>query len=250
MPQKSLTFQELPALRKTTETISQELQQRLTSYLETLKPLLAPERFLGKHVGGKADVLGADKAMTHISQAYRDLGGKPFDLPRDFDAEWLAATGSRLELHRLEYMHNATNGAVTKPIRITSPLRWILTYGSAVTPFQALQSISGKDRGSGQNLRQFVINALVMQLVLTRNPGLTDLFGDLRFDLRTELFTEAGKLPFTTITSCLPSFRPADDLILAATEFSGVPAFIELIDTDAVGELPDPLKQRVLSLLK
>jgi hypothetical protein len=218
--------------------------------LETLKPPLAPERFLGKHVGGKADILGADKALAHISQAYRDLGGKPFDLPREFDAEWLAATGSRLELHRLEYIHHATNGAVTKPIRITSPLRWVLTYGSAVTPFQALQSISAKERGSGQNLRQFVVNALVMQLVLTRNPGLTDLFADLRFELRTELFSEAGNLPFTTITSCLPSFRPADDLILAATEFSGVPAFIELIDTDGVGELPDPLKQRVISLLK
>jgi hypothetical protein len=249
MPQNPLTFNELPALRKTTEAISQDLQQRLTSYLDTLKPLFAPERFLGRHVGGKTDVLGADKSVAQITQAYREVGGKPFDLPREFEPEWLGTTGSRLELHRLEYIHQATSGSVTKPIRITSPLRWIITYGSAITPFQALQILSGKERATNGSLRQFVVNALVMQLVLMRNPGFTELFNDLRFELRTELFTESGKLPFMTITSCLPSFRPADDLILTATEFSGVPAFIELLDTDAVERLEDPLKKHVTSLL-
>jgi hypothetical protein len=250
MPQKPLTFQELPAHRKRTETISQDLQQRLTFYLDTLKPLFSPERFLARHVGGKTDVLGADKAVTQIIQAYREVAGKPLELPREFEPDWLATTGSRLELHRHEYIHEATSSNVVKPIRITSPLRWIVTFGSAVTPFQALQIILGKERGPNNGLRQFVVNALVMQLVLTRNPGFVDLFNDLRFELRTEQFSESGKLPFATITSCLPSFRPADDLILAATEFSGVPAFIELIDIDAVEQLRDPLKQRVETLLR
>jgi hypothetical protein len=52
-----------------------------------------------------------------------------------------------------------------------------------------------------------------------------------------------------TIASCLPTFRPADDLIIAATEFSGVSAFIELIDAEACRGIQDPLKKQVEALL-
>lgn len=88
-----------------------------------------------------------------------------------------------------------------------------------------------------------------MQLVIARNPGLEALFADLRFSLRTEFLPQSGQLPFVTGTSSLPSFRPDDELILAATEFSGVPAFIELIDIAALSTLQDPLKQHIESLL-
>lgn len=250
MPQNSITFQELPGLRKKTEAISQYLQQRLTAYLDTLKPLLAPDRFFGKLAGGKGDVTGADKALAQITQSYSELGGKPLDLPREFESEWLATCGTRIELHRHEYIHQATGTDGSKPIKITSPVRWIMTYGSNMTPFQVVQAVSGTERVTADVLRQFSVNALVMQLVLSRNPGLTELFGDLRFQVRTETFPETGKLPFVTVTSLLPSFRPADDLILAATEFSGVPAFIELIDPEAIVSLEDPLKRAIDQLVK
>jgi len=48
-----------------------------------------------------------------------------------------------------------------------------------------------------------------------------------------------------TLTSCLSSFRPSDDLILAATAFSGVPAFIELVNLDEIKNPKDTLKERV-----
>jgi hypothetical protein len=43
----------------------------------------------------------------------------------------------------------------------------------------------------------------------------------------------------------LPSFRPADDLLLTAVRLSGVPAFIELIDTDALSSVEDPLRRQI-----
>jgi hypothetical protein len=58
------------------------------------------------------------------------------------------------------------------------------------------------------------------------------------------------KLPSTTITFGLPSFRLPDDLILAATSFSGIAAFIELVDTDAAAKLPDPLKTRLQEVVR
>ena len=250
VPMPQLTFQELPGLRKKTEAISQYLQQRLTAYIDTLKPLLAPERFFGKYAGGRADIPAGDKALAQIEQAYKDLAGTPLDLPRGFESDWLQASGTRIELHRHEYIHQAAGTDATKPIRITSPVRWIMTCGSGATPFQVMQAIAGKENVSREALRQFAVNALVMQAVLARTPGLVELFRDLRFEVRTEFFPDTGKLPFVVVTSLLPSFRPADDLILAATEFSGVPAFIELIDPEAVLTLPDPLRTAIDALLK
>jgi hypothetical protein len=249
MLENALTFQELPARRRITESISQSLQQRLTSYLDTLKPLLAPERVFGRHVGGKSDVLSADKAVAQVKQSYAEVAGKPLDLPREFEPEWLTQAGSRLELHRVEYMHEAAGAGGKKPIRITSPVRWILAFGYPITPFQAMQIAAGKEREPAGALKQYVTNALLMQVMLARNPGLAELFNDLRFELRTDHFPETGKLPFASIVSCIPSFRPSDELILAATEFSGVPAFIELVDMQAVETMRDPLKQRIEALM-
>ena len=41
----------------------------------------------------------------------------------------------------------------------------------------------------------------------------------------------------------------ADELIQTATRFSAVPAFIELIDQEAVRNLRDPLRERIQSVL-
>jgi hypothetical protein len=81
--------------------------------------------------------------------------------------------------------------------------------------------------------------------MFAHTPGLGPLFADLRYQVQTQSAPDLPKLPLTTITSILPSFRPNDDLILSATNFSGVPAFIEIIDIDAVGRLPDPLRDRL-----
>lgn len=45
---KTLTFEQLADLRERTEAIAQFLQTQLQTYLETLRPLFAPQRFLGK----------------------------------------------------------------------------------------------------------------------------------------------------------------------------------------------------------
>ena len=94
-------------------------------------------------------------------------------------------------------------------------------------------------------MRQFAVNSLVLQLVLARNPGLVQLFHDLRFELKSETPSELKGLPIVTVTSVLTSFRPADDLISAATAFSGVPAFIELLDLKALQAPRDRLREKL-----
>ena len=97
-------------------------------------------------------------------------------------------------------------------------------------------------------MRQFVVNALAFQVVLARNPSAAQLLGDLRYEISVKALPGMEKLPMTVLSIQLPSFRPADELLLTAVRISGVPAFIELIDINAVHNLEDPLRRRIEAL--
>jgi len=245
-PAKTLTVQELPELRRKTEAVSQFLQKQLAAHLETLRPLTSPERVFGKLAGGKVDVAGAERALMELQQHYRPFASKPYDLPRDLDPNWLTLVGSSLQLHPWEYAHSVEG----KPITMTSPLRWVINYHANYTLGQVKNVLVGKESVRPESLRQFVVNALVLQIMLARIPGLVQLFADLRYELKTEKPENLQGLPVVTVTSCLPSFRPADELIQAATAFSGVPAFIELADLDALKSPKDTLKEKLEELIR
>jgi hypothetical protein len=243
---QALSLQELPELRRKTEAVSRFLKDQITAHLETLRPLFAPERILGKYAGGKTEAAGAERALAELQQNYKPFTAKPCDLPETLDANWLTLVGNALELHAWEYAHPVQG----KPIMMSSPVRWVVNYRANYTLAQVKDVLSGKETVRQDYLRQFVVNALVLQLTLSRNPGLVKLFQDLRYELKSEKPPELKGLPVATLTSSLTSFRPADDLILAATAFSGVSAFIELLDLEAVKSPRDALKEKLDALLQ
>jgi hypothetical protein len=226
--------------------VSQYLQQQLAAHLETLRPLFAPERVLGKYAGGKTEVAGTERSMVELQQKYKPFVNKPWDLPTDFDASWLTLVGSALELYPWEYVHPVQG----KSIIMSSPVRWVVNFRSNYTLANVRSVLSGKEKVRQDYLRQFAVNSLVLQLVLARIPGLVQLFHDLRFELKSESPPELKGLPIVTVTSVLTSFRPADDLISAATAFSGVPAFIELLDLQALQTPKDVLREKLEELTK
>lgn len=242
---KELTLQDLAVARVNTETISQFLQQQLLGYLATLGQILLPDRLLGKHVGFKGEVAGADKALAELQASYQPFTGAPYSVPREFETEWLTEIGTRLEIYRWEYP--LTLGSRT--ISIASPARWILTYTAPYTVAQMPQALAQKENRRPAYIRQFIINALVIKQLIARNAGLQALFADLGYKISFETSSHLPNLPLVVLTSRLPSFRPADDLVATATALSGVSAFIELIDLDAVEEIVDPLKQQISNLL-
>jgi hypothetical protein len=245
-PTVTLTLSELPELRRKTEAVSQHLQQQLAAHLETLKPMFAPERVFGKYAGGKTEVHGTERSMTELQQKYKPLTNKPWDLPTELDAQWLTLVGSALELYPWEYVHQVQG----KPITMSAPVRWVVNYRSNYTLANVRNVLSGKETVRQEYLRQFAVNALVLQVILARNPGVVQLFRDLRFDLKSESPPELKGLPIVTVTSVIASFRPADDLISAATAFSGVPAFIELLDLQALQTPKDILREKLEELTK
>ena len=80
---KALTFEQLVEFRAKTEALSQFLSKQLKAHLETLRLLLAPRRLLGKYVGVKEEVVGADKAFAQLQELYRGCLLYTSPSPRD-----------------------------------------------------------------------------------------------------------------------------------------------------------------------
>jgi hypothetical protein len=243
---RAISLQELPELRRKTERVSEALRQQLASHLETLRPIYAPDRVFGKLAGGKIEVPTAERTLAELKEKYAPFSSKPYDLPSGFDTAWLPLVGSGLEVYPWEYAHEIAG----KQITMTSPVRWVINYKSNYNLNKVRAVLAGREQGRPELLRQFVVNALVIQSVLRLNPGLTQLFSDLRYELKAETPSELKGLPIVSITSVLASSRPSDEVISAATAFSGVPAFVELIDLEGVRNPRDLLKERIEQLLQ
>jgi hypothetical protein len=238
----TLTFEQVAQLREKTERLSAFLSERLKSHFNTLYPILAPRRVFGKYLGSKEVIAQADKAYRQLIERYREVSGSPFDVPSELDEEALSAMEQGIDVHPWEYTLQAGDRAVT----ISSPVRWVMTYRSAYSLSDMRRLIiRGGEVRKAAAVRHFIVNALASQIVFSQNPGAAQLFKDLRYDVIIEPGPSLGKLTLLTIALGISSFRPPDDLILSAVRLSGVPAFIELVDTEAVRQLADPLRQQV-----
>lgn len=250
--ERSLTVPEAVELRGKSEAISRLLRSQIEGHLETLRVLFAPRRLLGKHLGGSAsrdEVPGADKALLELERRYKEVAGPPFVLRPQLDHAALTNLENRIELYPWEYAYQASSGAETKTINITCPVRWVMSYACDYSLSQLRHVLAGKEEKRADDVRQFVVNALVMRAMLDKFPALGALLGDLRFEIGVETADGLGELPLVTLSSNLTSFLPPDDLVLTAAGFSGVPAFIELVDENAVQNLRDPLREKIKGIM-
>lgn len=245
-----MDYQHVIDRRRKTETVSKLLKDRLVDHLTTLSPLLAPDGLYGRSGGSKIErTEQMENNLDDLRKCYRELNAKMLGIPEQFDPAWLAGIAPRIELHAFEYVHPLANAA-RKMVTITSPVRWVVSYPSSHTATSFRSVIENKGERRPDQVLQFVVNNLVLDRVLAARSGVKRLLNDLRYTIEIAPLSPAFRLPLITVASCLPSTRPPDDVIATATEFSGVPAFIELIEEDAVNSMADPLKSAVSQLLK
>jgi hypothetical protein len=223
---EALTLDQLPGLRERTDRAAARIYARLSQHLDTVSMLLSPRRVLGKYVQTTDGMPGprGDKAHLQLKERFAEHSGKPYALASDLGDEPLTM-GQRVELHPWRYDHKIESHSIT----VTSPVRWVLGYSGAYKPDELRKMLAtGADRRA-TDLRQYLTGAIALRILLETHPGISALFADLGFDLIVEANPSLGPLPIVSIRSAVPSFRPADDLVLTAMRFSGVPAFIELI---------------------
>ncbi len=246
---KIVSLDELLSFREATERVSGHLNKRLRDHLNALSPLLAPGRVLGKHVSVRESASRADEALAELVEKYKQVCGHLSGFKAELDEEALTSIVPSISLYPYEYSYEAKSPRATRQITMTSPIRWVVTYGTGGTLGQMRTLLLNTAERRSAAARQFVVNALAFQVVLGRSPGAALLIKDLRYDVRTQALPGLEGLPLMTFNLQLPSFRPSDDLLLTATRLSGVPAFIEVIDTEAVRGLEDPLRFQIEALL-
>ena len=242
VPRKDLINEEFLSLRQTTGKIADGLKKSLQAHLSVLKPLFVPRKLLGTNVKSvlKEDVLGSDKAFAELQQRYAAISEKPFGLRKKLVPP-LPAISDQLECIPYQYIvHLGEDG--TKTVTITSPTRYILSYESECSLNRLMGMVAGTESRQAEDMKQSLINHLCMGIFLEQRPALKQLLQDLRYKVEIRKIDVLGGLPVVILTVPLQTFLPSDEFITEVTQLSGIPAFQEIIDSDAVEKMNDPLK--------
>lgn len=243
IPRKNLDNQQFMKLRQITEKIVSALEKRLKGHLNILRPLFIPRKLLGTYVRSATmeEVPGSDKAFAELQEQYASICEKPFGLPRKLHAP-LPSMSNQLEGAPFTYSLYSGDSQ-EKPTNIMAATRWILSYRSECPLNRLKAMVSEVEPQQADDMRQCLINHLAMVIFLKHYPALTQLLQDLRYEVGIRELPDFGGLPVVVLKAPLETFLPPDNFIVQVTQLSGIPAFQELIDLDAVDNIPDPLRE-------
>ncbi len=248
----TLDIPKLLTLRKLTRAVADTLTAELKMYLATLAPLIQPRQVFGEFIRGgtKQGTTDTDKPFRQLQELYKSLARtKSFNLREEFDSP-LDIQNTAVEFTPAEYEYQAVNGDEKKTITVTSPLTWILNIpGFGPQRLRELLSAPLARRNAAE-LQQSLLHSLVLHLTITNRPGVTQLLDGLRFQVSSGRCDEFGELPLVKITFPVSTIRPSDELIIQSTEMSGMSAFEEVIDTESLTNMHDPIKDRLLELFR
>jgi hypothetical protein len=242
IPRKDLDDQQFMQLRQVTEKIVGALEKRLKEHLDILRPLFIPKKLFGTYIKSATmeEVPGSDKAFTELQEQYAAICEKPFGLPKKLHAP-LPSMSNQLEGTPFTYYLSFGN-LKEKPANITAATRWILSYRGECPLNRLKAMVSGVEPQQADDMRQSLINHLTMVVFLKHYPALIQLLQDLRYGVEIRALSDFEGLPVVILKAPLETFLPPDDFIVQVTQLSGIPAFQELIDINAVDNIPDPLR--------
>jgi hypothetical protein len=246
---KILDDQEFFKLRQATEKISDFLTKRLAGHLEVLRPLFIARKLLGSYVKSsvKEEVSRSDKAFAKLYGHYTAVCEKPFGLSRKLEPP-LPPISNQLVGIPFQF-HVSLEGSEERAITVTSPARWILSYRGDCPLSRLRAMVSGTETPQPDDMKQGLIDHLVPVVFFAHHPGLLRLLEDLRYNVETVEVADLGNMPVVVLSAPLDTFLPADEFILQVTRLSGIPAFQEIIDLEAVDKIPDSLKDDVKNLI-
>lgn len=237
-------------LRKLTRAVADALRAQMLEYLGTLSPLLRPKSVLGDYVQGgvKEPARKADKAFKELQALYETVATvKPFNLPRELKPP-IDVPNANLEVTPLDYAHVARANAESRTITVRSPLTWVLSY-SGFSPSRFKELLETKGR-SNDEVQRFVLSYLTMHVVASNQTGVTQMLDALHFPVSTATSPEFGGLPITRIGMAVSTSRASDDVILQSAELTGMDAFEEVVNVRDIPNLRDPLKDRLLEIIR
>lgn len=247
---KDLDNQQFMQLRQNTEKISEVLNKRLREHLKVLRPLFIPRKLLGTYIESTStdEVHGSDKAFADLQKHFAAICEEPFGLSKKLRSP-LAPISNKLDAVPYQYALYA-GGSNEKATTVTAATRWILSYQSECTISRLAAMVSGAENPQPEDMKQSLIAHLTLVIFLKQFPALEQLLQDLRYEVAIEELKDLGGLPVVVLKAPIEPFLPPDDFILQITQLSGISAFQEIIDLDAVDNLPDLFKDALRASVK
>ena len=230
-PVKEIDMQAMGRIRQASQKISVFLHKRLNGYLQTLTPLFAPRKIVGEF----------------MESAFKTLARETFDIPAKLSTP-IPNIRNQLEVHPWEYRYLIA-GDAERPVVITSPVRWTLSYAGGATLSEVMRHQAREESLEAEEVKSYIVRTLTLHKLVDTSPAIQEMLQDLRFPISTETASATGDLPLTVVGSDLATFRPQDELIETVTQLSGKPVFEELIDLDEIEPLPDPFKAKIMEML-
>ena len=212
------------------------------------KSSAVPAAALSKPRSENEEVASSDKAFAELQEYYATVCKKPFGLPKKLQpplpplANQIDAVPYQYALHMGESKDKATI--------ITTATRWILSYRNECTISRLEAMATGVETRQLDDIKQSLIAHLTPVVFLKHFPALKQLLQDLRYEVDVHEIQDLGGLPVVTLQAPIGTFLPPDDFIFQITQLSGIPAFQEIIDPDALDHIPDPLKEALQASLK
>lgn len=244
--EKDIDIARLITLRKLTTALAERFSKLVREHLANLAPLLQPRSLLGDLVQfEKCAVKTQDAAFQELLKLYRPLAqASALNVQADLRPP-LDIFGTTPEIAPASYGHKPQGS--DKPITIVMPLKWVLIYKD-LTPQRLRELIVSHRRSGGNELQSAVLHYLVMYMLAQRRPGFAPIMDALRFAVSSERNSEFAGLPFVYLSAPIKTMRPSDAVILQSTQLSGATSFEEVIESDSMPPLADPLQRELDAL--
>jgi hypothetical protein len=251
---------QLLVLRKLTRAVVDAVRDDARDYVNTITPLLRPRVALGESadVATREPLQSADNTFRELQALYESVAAaEPFNLHKDLKPPVDLAAGS-IEASPMEYRHTARADGTVKVLRVTAPLKWVMSY-AGVAPGRVthvsysprrLREVVGGGTRPVEDLRQFILHYAVMHLAIKRQPGLARMLSAMHWRLGSEQVEEFGPLPLPCLAFAVKTVRPPDDVLINHTEIAGTDAFEEVVDVDSIAALRDPVREKLLGLAR
>lgn len=238
----------LLVLRKLTTAVSKYFEQQLRSHLAVLTPLFNPRTVFGELIRGvtKYPVKTAEKSYEELRTAYQGLTRRPPFHELSALTTPLDVFANSIEITPAEYLHRAKSDNQERVIKVSSPLKWVLSYKG--TDPGCLRGLIVKK--SDSELKSCVLHYLVLASTLSKANGIASLFEALRFPISIGRLNDFGELPVPLLSCPVATIRPSDEIVLQSTALSGTPAFEEVVDLTGIATLSDPIKDKLLELVR
>jgi hypothetical protein len=247
---ENLSLAQLVVLRRLSRTLADNLGPRVKRHVATLAPLMRPRSILGEYIQSsrREPMRGAAQAFKELRAIYAAVApAEPFFLSPELEPP-LEASSTTVEIHPLEYTHVVRSGNESKKVLVTAPLKWAMTYSGYSIP-RLRELLLARDRSLAE-LKESVLQYLLLFIATSKERGLSPLFDSIRFPIVPHYFREFGKLPIVVITSPAATRLPSDDTVLESTEISGADVFEEVVDVPALTSLADPFQERLVRLVR